>query len=227
MGSRFDELAKAMAEGMSRRDALRVVGGGIAAALMGSLGIGRAWSAPGDGKGQGCGLLCTQAGAVPGTAAHSRCSEACEACRTTGGTANIGTGGSVSCTCPSPRFACPSNTSPTVCCANASSCVAGTCAASTCPSTDAFTCPGGVAGAAHTCGTGGSCYCYRSAEGAALCGQPVFCSACTVVCTTSQECVSRYGAGAFCVPAGSICCGSVAVCGGNGTATGTCALPCV
>lgn len=44
MEHQFDELAKALAEGMSRREALRRVGGGLAAALLVSLGWSReAW----------------------------------------------------------------------------------------------------------------------------------------------------------------------------------------
>jgi hypothetical protein len=39
----FDHLAKTLAEGVSRREALRRLGGGMAGFLLASLGLGRAW----------------------------------------------------------------------------------------------------------------------------------------------------------------------------------------
>jgi hypothetical protein len=45
MENRFDDLAKAMAGGMSRREALRAVGGGLFGAVLASLGL-KAWGAP-------------------------------------------------------------------------------------------------------------------------------------------------------------------------------------
>lgn len=39
----FDELAKDLARGVSRREALRRLGGGMAGAMLASLGVGRAW----------------------------------------------------------------------------------------------------------------------------------------------------------------------------------------
>jgi hypothetical protein len=42
-GAAFDHLAKALAEGMPRREALRRLGSGLAAALLASLGVKRAW----------------------------------------------------------------------------------------------------------------------------------------------------------------------------------------
>ncbi len=44
MNHQFDELAKAVAGGVSRREALRRLGGGLAAALLASLDQGKAWS---------------------------------------------------------------------------------------------------------------------------------------------------------------------------------------
>jgi hypothetical protein len=43
MANAFDELAKALAEGVTRRGALRLVGGGFAGALLASVGLGKAY----------------------------------------------------------------------------------------------------------------------------------------------------------------------------------------
>jgi hypothetical protein len=45
VADQFDELAKALAEGVSRREALRRLGGGLASALLASLGLRSAWAA--------------------------------------------------------------------------------------------------------------------------------------------------------------------------------------
>jgi hypothetical protein len=44
MAHQFDELAKALAEGVSRREALRRIGPGVVGAVLASLGMGRAWA---------------------------------------------------------------------------------------------------------------------------------------------------------------------------------------
>jgi hypothetical protein len=48
MKNRFDELAKDLARGISRREALRRLGGGLAGALLLSLGLPKAWANPAD-----------------------------------------------------------------------------------------------------------------------------------------------------------------------------------
>ena len=55
MGNRFDELAKDLARGVSRREALRRLGGGLLGAAVAAvgLGLGKA-SADGKGKGEAC-----------------------------------------------------------------------------------------------------------------------------------------------------------------------------
>ena len=56
MDKQFDELSKSLAEGVSRREAVRKFGIGLAGALMASLGLGRA-TAQGKG-GKNYGPLC-------------------------------------------------------------------------------------------------------------------------------------------------------------------------
>jgi hypothetical protein len=100
MANRFDELAKALAGGMSRRDALRLVGGGLVGAVLASLGLGtKAWSAPAPNS--GCVKFCRDCGISPGNGnAFGKCVSSCEHCMNTGGEI----------------CACPSSASPNVLC---------------------------------------------------------------------------------------------------------------
>jgi Stigma-specific protein, Stig1 len=61
MAHQFDELAKALAEGVSRREALRRLGGGLVAALLASLGLDKVWADTGPGGNSGCIAFCAQA----------------------------------------------------------------------------------------------------------------------------------------------------------------------
>jgi hypothetical protein len=103
MGNHFDELAKRMAGGMSRREALRRLGGGLAGALLASLGFGRAW---GQGFLQGCGVECKIAtdfdpktpGHTGTKAAYDACVAACADCKAhRGNVCRINANGSVEC----------------------------------------------------------------------------------------------------------------------------------
>jgi hypothetical protein len=80
----FDELAKTLAEGVSRRDALRLVGGGLVGAVLTALGLGRAY-------GFSCEELCVErfgggagicgAPAPPSLQVIQRqCKQACQQC---------------------------------------------------------------------------------------------------------------------------------------------------
>ncbi|HEV8672825.1 MAG TPA: hypothetical protein VGX21_02160 [Methylomirabilota bacterium] len=72
MANRFDELAMALAGGMTRRGALRLLGIGAAAAgLLGPLGRRTAWAGP------GCGRACQDAGFQPGSRDFVDCVHAC------------------------------------------------------------------------------------------------------------------------------------------------------
>src|SRR5262249_56641559 len=81
METLFDVLAKTLAEEVPRREALRRLGGSLAAAILASLGVGKAWSQAGT---VDCGSAC---GAVfPGNDPQRRaCIHACEDCQANGG----------------------------------------------------------------------------------------------------------------------------------------------
>jgi hypothetical protein len=76
MSSRFDELAKALARGLTRRDALRLLGGTFTVAALAPLGARQAW---GDvpGGGLSCGEGCQDAGFEQGSAQYTACVHAC------------------------------------------------------------------------------------------------------------------------------------------------------
>jgi hypothetical protein len=100
MEDRFDTLAKSLAEGISRRAALRWIGAGLAGVVLAPLGLGtKAWSAPAPSS--GCQKFCRDCGISPANGnAFGQCVSSCERC--------LHTGGKV-CVCPtaaSPRVGC-------------------------------------------------------------------------------------------------------------------------
>jgi hypothetical protein len=177
MTHQFDELAKALAEDLSRREALRRIGGAVAGALLVSLGLGRAWGQSGA---VDCGRWCTQR--LPLGKARGRCASTCESCQASGGTpcttgAQGGviccTGGATSVCCGG---ACVDTTSDpkncggcagaggTVCDATKEHCVSGKCAPTckslgqTCSSTEEC-CNGSCNGSPKTCCLGANMRC--------------------------------------------------------------------
>jgi hypothetical protein len=74
----FDEMAKALAGGLTRRQALRRVAGGLAGVLLGSLGVGRVW---GQAAGT-CPDYCRGLGLTPGDGnAFGKCVSNCARCK--------------------------------------------------------------------------------------------------------------------------------------------------
>jgi F0F1-type ATP synthase membrane subunit c/vacuolar-type H+-ATPase subunit K len=87
----FDELAKGLADGVSRREALRRLGGGLATTLLASVGLGRAW-----GQGRGCGSYCRAR--VRSPKAFTKCVISCQDCLQDEGTlCGASAGGAVTC----------------------------------------------------------------------------------------------------------------------------------
>src|SRR5262245_54172029 len=93
MENRFDAAAKALAAGdgveapgVSRREALRKVGAGLAGALLALLGMGSAWGQPGHGGGGGavgsdpCKQYCSR---YSTKAEQNHCAQVCRACPST------------------------------------------------------------------------------------------------------------------------------------------------
>jgi hypothetical protein len=124
--SRFDELAKALAEAVPRRQALRRLGGGLAGGLLASLGLGTlgagtAWGQPQASR-PGCGHACAQYHDPGNNALFATCTEVCESCKTTGGTLCLGTE-AVDC-CDPGEVCCQGS-----CCGSGQVCLSnGTCA---------------------------------------------------------------------------------------------------
>jgi uncharacterized protein YkwD len=92
MENRFDELAKALAEGVTRRDALQRVAGVLAGALLASMGLRKAaLGAPAINS--TCETFCTNCGITPvGGVAYGACVSSCEQCLNSSGCV----------TCPAP-----------------------------------------------------------------------------------------------------------------------------
>lgn len=150
----FDDVAKALASGLTRRRALRRVGVGLAGALLGSLGLGRARGQAPTPK--NCADYCKNfLGIRPGHGnAYGQCVSNCATCLAAGGTA------------------CGAD----ACCTDGQGCCDGTCTDLTttsdcgscgnaCPSDDcrAATCTDGVCGGTPI-NEGGSCH-----DGAGTC----------------------------------------------------------
>ena len=93
MEHRFDALAKAMAATVSRREAITRLGGGLAGAVLASLGLGKSWSDPAPNS--HCEEFCRNTCAISpgGGNAFGKCVSSCEHCV-------HDTGGQLPCGCP-------------------------------------------------------------------------------------------------------------------------------
>ena len=75
MASQFDELSKALASGVSRRELLRRVGVGLTGAALASLGVKVASAAPSE-----CAVICGKNAFISGPL-HAACLQACRECQ--------------------------------------------------------------------------------------------------------------------------------------------------
>ena len=84
----FDELTRVMASGLPRREALRRLGGGLAGALLASLGLGKAWGQnPNAAPNAFCVSYCRECDISPADrAVFGNCVSSCETCLNTNGT---------------------------------------------------------------------------------------------------------------------------------------------
>jgi hypothetical protein len=101
MEHQFDELAKALAAGVSRREALRRIGGGVVGLILASLGLGKAWGQSAD---VDCKKFCKSAlSSDPKSKEQvATCKASCEDCQAGGNTVcgvSSAGGGAVTC-CP-------------------------------------------------------------------------------------------------------------------------------
>jgi hypothetical protein len=177
----FDEMAKALAEGLTRRQALRKVGGGLAGALLASLGLGKAWGQADD----SCPDYCRRLGLTPGHGnAFGKCVSNCARCKGT---------------------LCGAD----ACCTGALVCaVFGT--HGVCGECGRISCNDPIACAEPTC-SGGGCVCGTSAEGEDVCVQTGgICTACMSDddCSEGRVCVQA-DCRSFCEDTGGRYCGSL------------------
>src|SRR5438067_3276514 len=93
----FDDLSKALARGLSRREALRWIGGGIGGSLLGmAASTSRVSAAPNN-----CAVACNQPSL--GGPAKASCIQACHACESGGNLCVSPTGSTC---CPSDKACC-------------------------------------------------------------------------------------------------------------------------
>jgi len=148
VGNRFDELAKTLAGGLTRRKTLRLIGGSM---LAGYLGMGRAWGA----APQSCKEVCGSLFFKGNEAAFSACTRACEDCKSCGGTPFY-FGRSI-CNGAEP---CRNARSKLTCCQGGTSCCGGVCCqagadgANCCRDVCYEACPPGALRDPQTCNCG-------------------------------------------------------------------------
>ncbi len=193
MRNRFDDLARTLVRGTTRRETLRGLGFGLAAVALTPLGLRRA-AADNDACAHFCHDIfppgpeqghCTSAAALCAAGHAEACAESlCHQC----GPAQ-----------PGNRAICGPEGSP-ICCAEGEDCLDGECGGCS-----GFICGGAV----PVCGDpADDCFTLETVEGTCECGQNFFCET-TPECATSAEC----GDGFFCQAVGTGCCSEfVSVC---------------
>jgi hypothetical protein len=184
----FDEMAKALAGGLSRRQALRKVGGSLAGALLASMGLGKAWGA----TAKNCADYCkNHVGISPGNGnAYGQCVSNCSNCLLGGGhpcgASGCCTGGDMC----NQHMVCVSPCDPVGdFCSEDSDCCSGGC------------CRASDGSADSTC--------------ADLSSDPANCGACGNACRPGTVCASGMCYGGTCrgaCPAGSFCIDSSGTC---------------
>jgi hypothetical protein len=141
MNEQFDELAKALAQGVSRREAMRLVAGGLAGALLASLGYKRAWAGSVD-----CGQFCgARFNARTARKQFGKCVVSCLDCQAGGGTPCSANSSMGTVTCCSSGQVCQGGRCLPLCTGGANLAAFGTCSGSNatcvCPA-GSFCCQG-------------------------------------------------------------------------------------
>lgn len=200
--SSFDELAKNLADGsISRRKALRSIGGAFVGGLLASI-PGTAWAAKSPPPGKG--------GCPPGrTQCRGKCVNLQSDRNNCGQCSNVCSDEEqcLAGTCCNFQKTCGSRCcGPNEFCAGQDLCrTIGQCDVSgQCGVNFPFCAP--------------NCICLGSVEGPVRCGESTFCGA---FCTSSAECEANFGPGYFCQASGTGCCGQSCVppCAAAGTTT--------
>ena len=115
VGNRFDELAKILAGGLTRRKTLQLIGGSVLAVY---LGAGRAWGAATG----SCKNTCASLFNKGNMAAFDACTKACEDCKKCGGSPSFD--GTLVCAGAEP---CRSVGDKLTCCQGGAPCCGGVC----------------------------------------------------------------------------------------------------
>lgn len=182
MENQFDELTKALAGGLTRREALTRIAGGFAGALLASMGLGKAWGqSPNAAPNAYCEKFCRYECEISpgGGNAFGQCVSSCENCLNSG---NFPTG-------------CPAEGSTAVVCSG------------TCPGD----CGANPCGLETSCGSSsGVCVCAETLTPGCACVEPV-CLPEAPLCDESTPCPSGFACIAQCcndVPTCVPLCGS-------------------
>jgi Cys-rich repeat protein len=176
VATNFDDLSKALASGVSRRHALKLMGGAMGGGIAAVMQLGRASAAPDQ-----CQVFCGKTSFTSGPA-HAACVQACHKCNA-----------DLNRLCFSPTG--------TTCCASGQLCLNGTCTSAT-PCVSGGT---GCATFCGTGASGQICGCVTTAEGSAACVQEI-CTfvSCTASsdCPSGQVCFTEgcCGPGGYCIP---------------------------
>ena len=180
MAEHFDELTKALASGVSRRDALTRFVGGLFGGLLAAVGLGKTAGAQAAGT---CPAYCRSIGLTPGGGnAFGKCVSNCAKCRDAGGTECGATG------CCQGTDVCtnPSNGTCTATCSNVFECDPAEFCGANCgcvPTTEGF----------GFCHQGSSCNALPACVTSATCPAGWFCAE---TCCVGLKCVPPCGTAA-------------------------------
>jgi hypothetical protein len=193
----FDDMSRALASGVSRRQALRLIAGGVGGTVLASAGMGRARAAVNP-----CSVYCANFHG----AAHAQCLQTCKACGSDTSRLCGGPAGVTCCPGPGPVTCCFGNNGVT-CCPTGSSCCGGFggAAVTCCPSTAAVCCQGQNPATTACCSSFNQC-CSDASGNALCCGSGETCCFGVGCCPSGQVCCFTPTTGPFCCTPGTTGC---------------------